>query len=90
MQCEQWRRTRARMPGRLSEPVRECLRQKKPTRGASRLKGLLTNWTIAADSESRAADCQQFESVLRELHTAGFWPTDELVSATGFAFHQLS
>jgi Fic family protein len=45
---------------------------------------------IAADAGTRTIGYEDFECVLRQLHAAGFWPTDELVSATAFAFHRLS
>lgn len=45
---------------------------------------------LATESECRTARYDEFESVLRDLHRAGFWPTDDLVSATAFAFHRLS
>jgi hypothetical protein len=45
---------------------------------------------LAAESEKRPTGYEDFESLLRQVHSAGFWPTDELVSATAFAFHRLS
>lgn len=44
---------------------------------------------LASDAEKGNATYPQFESLLRELHNAGFFPDNDAVSAVAFAFHRL-